>query len=164
MPNKDLEEFLKLGVKHYGEAYETVRFFREEMAQKLEAIGQSRRTWGKFILNKKGDIFSSGQGKYDGWGCWVYAFAHGSLPKNIPAVLEYGIWWNVPKIEQEVIFYANVYEGPSEARKFEIDSNHDAEIRSIYLDRKSRLYLIPGTNPDINHEFNRLLNRLLEAI
>lgn len=163
MANSQLDNFLQEGIQKYSEAYDAILFFRDQMARKLESIATERKNWGKFIPRKRGNIAEGTYGKRGGWGYWVYAFANGSWRPNVPGIIEYGIWWNVPKIEERVILYANIHEGPEDYKCFD-PVRIKAPIRFFSINKATRLYIVPNAQTEIRGAFDSLITALLKQL
>ena len=105
----ELDVFLREGVTRYVEATETLEYFQEKIADRLEAVLRHRRSWKQFSPLKGGEPFDSDIDDNPGDGKWVLATADGKLNDQVRAQIEIGIWWKAPEQKEPILLYARAW-------------------------------------------------------
>jgi hypothetical protein len=163
--NQELNMFLKEGVKkEYLNAFNTIEYFKTRMAERIESIVKNREKWNGFVYSPKRNSFENKTGSASRWGHWSCTEFDGVIKSNEEKIsLQVGVWWKPPELDLPVIFYAGVKKGYEKVKSFQSHISNP-KIKCFTSLKIQWLYFQPSEEMDFDHDFNELLDELLNQI
>lgn len=154
--DKELAAFLKTGLDRYPMAMDIVEQFRKSTWGELERMLRKRLATFKGAVNISDDnLFLKAKGD-PGYGRWISCRFTGEPAKDKPTLtFEMGVWWEPPKSDKPVIFYAGLYK----------ERDDGLYIKAVIKDKRVFSYdrwlcIEPDVEHDMEHDFNELLDEV----
>lgn len=154
-------KFIEEGISKYNDAYNTIKYFRSELASELSEIIKSRKNWGNFKPNSRNALIAD---YWEGstWGSAVAAIYDGKLNGKTLGI-EIGCWWDNPKIIDKAIFYCQSNKSSDKRlKKIEL-AQSKSPISTLYWGR-TVLYIPIKSKPELHDSINTLLDAYVKSI
>lgn len=154
------EDFLRAGVLHYRQAYDTVKYFSNQMERRLAELLRGKHDWRTFEPSKANSAVRAKTGRNASDGRWIFASLQGRT-KVSEGVAAIGLWWGPHSVTgHEVILYAN-YDGTEELAKHPFESATKGVLAApAPMGSYTRLYMPPPKDLDLERDFGLLLAEL----
>lgn len=147
-------EFLKIGVRKYKEACDTIDAFREKISERLAAILRSKSSFGD--LERDGHIPRQNPFSQKGrWGHWASATATGTV-NGRELTIEIGVWWYGSDGWPPVSFYVTTPDGEPHSPLSKPPPHSRVQYGEVY-GNKPCLFIEPGEEVDFEQEFDHLI-------
>jgi hypothetical protein len=155
MIETNVDAFLNEGVSRYTEAKRLLEVFRAELVVRLKEIGASRNSWGKFQVDAAID---GGEKLSKTIGDSVWAVVKGKNSEGVNTQIEYGVWWNPPKVKAPAAIYAYIWK-PNNAKSF-MYNGANPQLKTFVDNGYTFLYLVPEQGTDLVEALSTLFNEL----
>jgi len=154
--DKELAAFLKTGLDRYPMAVDIIEQFRKSTQDELERMLRKRLATFKGAVHISEDnLYRKAKGD-PGYGKWISCRFTGEPATGKPTItFEMGIWWEPPKSEKPVIFYAGLYKERDDG------VYGKAAIKDKRVFSYDRwLCIEPDCERDMEQDFNELLDEV----
>src|SRR4051812_10328916 len=94
-----LEQFMQEGLLRYADAYETIKYFQDQVVAIARDVLDSEDRKYPFKLAETGKAISEFRGSKPQKGIWICIAPEGTYHHGAPGRIELGLWWNPPGID-----------------------------------------------------------------
>ncbi len=153
-----VDVFMHEGITRYAEAQQTVKFFREQVFDVLEASLRSELGDGAVRLCDRPELRRGAD--ESGRECWIELFANAQRPSGKIVRVQLGILWNslVDPRKAPCVVYVNLRDDAGEDARFAFRTDPRwPDVRELPIPRWTRLGVTVSGAGDLHMSLRTLL-------